>query len=318
MTDEPHPLPPLPPRDPEGHKGTFGTVCVVGGCAVPASHMFGAPALAARAALRAGAGLAKLAVPAPVIDHAVALSPSATARALPAENDGALVPHEAAEVFDTAAADADAIVIGPGLGPAPSGAAALTIRALAHAECPVVADADALNALAATPDFWLDLRAAAVFTPHPGEFARLAEPLRLRGDATDHRERPALAEAMAQRLGVIVVLKGARTVVSDGLRTWTCERGHACLATAGTGDVLAGLIGGLAAQFVAPGPRVVGGLELPRPSGRPLDLYDAARLAVQAHALAGEAWAHDHDAEAGLLAEELADALPSVLESLRA
>jgi ADP-dependent NAD(P)H-hydrate dehydratase len=311
------PLPPLPARDPEGHKGTFGTVCVVGGCALRESRMFGAPALAARAALRAGAGLAKFTVPSPVLDSAVALTPSATARGLPTDDDGRLIAHEAAEVFDTAASDADAIVIGPGFGPSHAGAASLTIRALAHAECPVVADADALNALAETPDFWLDLRAAAVFTPHPGEFRRLAEPLRLRGDPTDQSDRPALAAAMAQRLGVILVLKGAHTVVSDGLRTWVCERGHPCLATAGTGDVLAGLIGGLAAQFVAPGPRSVGGVELPRPAKKPLDLYDATRLGVQAHAIAGEAWARDHDATGGLLAEELADALPGVLESLR-
>lgn len=184
-------------------------------------------------------------------------------------------------------------------------------------DVPVIADADALNALAATPDFQPDLRASAVFTPHPGEFRRLAQTLKINADPTDPSTRPAAAEAMALRLGVIVVLKGSNTVVSDGLRTWTCTRGHACLATAGTGDVLAGLIAGLTAQFVAPGPSVIENLELPKPPGKPLDLFDAARLAVQAHAIAGETWAESHHAEAGLLATELADALPAALESLR-
>lgn len=316
--DHAPPLPALPTRDPTGHKGTFGTVAVVGGCALADTRMFGAPALSARAALRAGAGLAKLVVPEPLLDACVARTPSATARGLPTHADGALIAHKAAEVFDDAVATADALVIGPGLGPPHTGATTLTLRALGQSDVPVIADADALNALAATPDFQPDLRASAVFTPHPGEFRRLAETLRITGDPTDPAHRPAAAEAMALRLGVIIVLKGHNTVVSDGLRTWICERGHACLATAGTGDVLAGLIGGLTAQFVAPGPRTIGSVELPKPPGKALNLFDAARLAVQAHAIAGETWAVEQSASGGMLAAELADLLPSVLEELRA
>ena len=103
----------------------------------------------------------------------------------------------------------------------------------------------------------------------------------------------------------MVVLKGAGTVVSDGHSTWVCDAGHACLATAGSGDVLAGLIAGLAAQHV----RLA-----PMPSD--LSLYDAARIAVLAHATAGELWAQEN-ASAGLRARELADLLPSVLDPLR-
>jgi len=105
-------------------------------------------------------------------------------------------------------------------------------------------------------------------------------------------------------VGCVVVLKGAGTVVSDGIRTWTCTHGHPCLATAGTGDVLAGLIGGLAAQFA---PDQEAGMSL----------FDVARLGVQAHAIAGEEWARKHTAQAGLLARELADELPAVLEGMR-
>jgi NAD(P)H-hydrate epimerase len=278
--------------------------------------MVGAPALVARAALRAGAGLAKVLAPEPVLDTVLSLIPSATGRALPVDERGDIVPHLAAEIFDDAADQADALVVGPGLGRG-DGARALVHRVMGQPDRPVIADADALTLLAATPDFALDLRAPAVLTPHPGEFARLAAALRIDADPVNPDARPAAAERLAQRLGCVVVLKGAGTVVTDGLRTWVCERGHACLATAGTGDVLAGLIAGLIAQFVPSGPRAIGSVTLAHPPGRPLDLFDAARLGVQAHALAGEQWASSGRADAGLLAEELADGLSAVLTLMR-
>lgn len=312
-----HPLPHLPARPANAHKGTAGTVAVVGGCAAERSRMFGAPALAARAALRAGAGIVRLVTPAPILDHAVALTPSATAVGLPTNPDGSLIPHLVAETLDRVFADADALAVGPGLG-AVEGVPHLVLRAVTQTDVPVVLDADGLNALAGLTDFARDIKAPCILTPHPGEFRRLAEPLRITASPTDDAARPAAAEQLAQRLGCIVVLKGHRTVVTDGLRTWVCDRGHPCLATAGTGDVLTGLIAGLIAQHVAPGPRHIAGLEMPRPPSKPLDLFDAARLAVQAHALAGEHWAESHAAAAGLLAEELADLLPHTLETLRA
>ena len=311
-------FPVLPPRDRTGHKGTFGTMCVVGGCGMPGSRMFGAPALAARAGLRAGCGLARLLVPEPTVDAAISLVESATAIGLAVDADGALVPHECAEVFDSAIEHADSVVIGPGLGPAGAGVCGLVLRALGQEQVPVVVDADGLNALASVPGFQLEIRASAVLTPHPGEFQRLAGALNIAADGTDSKARPGAAEAMARRLGCVVVLKGAGTVVSDGLRTWVCGRGHPCLGTAGTGDVLAGLIGGLIAQYVATGPRAIGSVELPRPAGKPLDLFDAARLGVEAHAIAGELWADQNKADGGMLAGELADLLPVVLQGFRA
>src|SRR5690606_19702278 len=95
LSDAALPLPPLPPRDPAGHKGTFGTVAIVGGCATPATRMIGAPALAALAALRAGAGLARLVMPAPILDAGLTITPSATGRPLPTDATGAVIPHEA-------------------------------------------------------------------------------------------------------------------------------------------------------------------------------------------------------------------------------
>lgn len=309
-------LPRLPARPRDGHKGTFGTVGVVGGCcARDQARMLGAPALAARAALRAGAGLAKIAAPDAALTEVVALCPSATGIALPTDAAGAITGHGAAEVLDGLAEDAACLVVGPGLGRG-AGVDAVTVRAAGQDACPAVLDADALNALAALADYAQDIRGRVIVTPHPGEFRRLADPLKIAGDPTDDAARPHLAERLAQALGCVVVLKGARTVVSDGHRTWTCERGHPCLGTAGSGDVLSGLLGGLVAQFV-PAPPIAPGIKMPVDPKRPLDLFQAACVGVQAHAIAGERWAADHDASAGLLAQELADELPAVIEAMR-
>lgn len=257
----------LPARDPRGHKGTFGTVVVVGGSAGN-PRMIGAPAIAALAALRAGCGLAKVLAPEPILNHVLTLCPGATGWGVAVDERGRgdWVPHEASHGFDKLAAGAggaDAIVVGPGLGTGP-GASRLALRAIQHEGCPVVLDADAINALATIADLHRDWRCGAVLTPHPGEFKRLAASLRIEADATSAATRPTAAEELAQKLGAIVVLKGAGTVVSDGHRTWVHgggvhevkgAEGLPQLATAGTGDVLAGLIGGLIAQHVRLGAR---------------------------------------------------------------
>ncbi|MFG0242035.1 MAG: NAD(P)H-hydrate dehydratase [Phycisphaerales bacterium JB054] len=329
--------PRLPRRSAGGHKGTFGTVAVIGGCAASAesaggSHMAGAPALVALGALRSGAGLARLVCPAAVLPTAIGLAPSATGIVLPTDTGGVIVAHEAAAVLDGVFATSDAVVIGPGLGgagegdePAATAVEAVSLRAVQQEDVPVVVDADALNALARIPELSREFRAMAVLTPHPGEFRRLAAALKIAHDPTDAAQRPLAAEALAQRLGCVVVLKGAGTVVSDGQRTWVCAHGHPCLGTAGTGDVLAGVIAGLVAQWVrAPDPMLA---KLPEQARRALagasgadsalDLFDAARAAVLVHALAGERWAATHDASAGLLAAELAALVPVCAESIR-
>lgn len=293
-------LPKLPPRPAHGHKGTFGTIAIIGGCCTGSRHMIGAPALAALGALRAGAGLARLVMPAPILSAGVTLAPSATGVALSVHplTQELDTPAAVAEV-DRQASTAACLAIGPGLGlgEAPR---AMVLRAVQQEDTPVVVDADGLNALAEIPELWRDFRARAVLTPHPGEFRRLGAAFKISHDPTREDTRLSGAAALAQRLGAVVVLKGSGTVVSDGQRTWRCGRGHACLATAGTGDVLTGVIAGLIAQHADV-----------------LSPYDAARLAVEAHARAGEAWARSHQASAGLLAEELAGLLPASLEALR-
>ncbi len=311
-------LPPLPPRDPRGHKGTFGTVLVIGGHQASRDDassrtMLGAPALAATAALRSGAGCAMLAMPAELLVAGLSLCPAATGVPLPSDGSGRLDASGAAARIDAVIDRVSAIVLGPGLGCGSHHAEErMVMRLLAHPDRPIVLDADGINCLAATREGWRDLRAPLVLTPHPGEFARLAAPLGITLSPTDPVTRPAAAAELARRLGAIVVLKGARTVVSDGLRTWTCVtgpegEGTPALAVGGSGDVLAGVVGGFVSQFMRRSPTA---------SAETLGLFEIACWAVRVHATAGERWTRTRGA-AGMLPMELADELPAAIASFR-
>lgn len=314
ITDEPLPI--LPARDARGHKGTFGTVGVVGGCALPASRMIGGPALTAIAALRSGCGLAKLAAPTGVLDAMLTIAPSATGVALPTDADGAVISHEAARVFDSLTRASDCVAIGPGLG-AGEGVRSLAFRAINQEDRPVVVDADAINALAELPEFHRDFRATAVLTPHPGEFRRLAQSMGLDLDPIHPGTRADAAATLARTLGCVVALKGAGTVVCDGVRVWVCNTNNPALATAGTGDVLTGVVASLIAQFHKR-PIVAGERTVTSEAQGGLSLFDCARLAVVAHSRAADAWEASRAATGGMLASELADLLPAAVESLRA
>lgn len=301
-------IPPLPQRPSEGHKGTFGRVAVVGGCAADDPRMIGAPALTALGAVRTGCGLVKVAAPEPILDRVLGIVPFATGLALPTDAGGDLDAPAAAERFDQLAGQSDALAVGMGLGRS-DGARAVVIRAIVQEDAPLVLDADGLNLLATVPEFWRDLRAHAVLTPHPGEARTLMKALSLPADpghdpAGDRPARIAACAAIAQRLGCVVVLKGQNTVVSDGLRAWVCRAGHPCLATGGTGDVLTGVIAGLIAQARA------GRAATP-------DLFACAQAGVEAHAHAGMAWAEAHHASGGMTPTDLADLIPPQIERLR-
>lgn len=392
-------VPKIASRARDGHKGTFGTVVVIGGCCAGAVRMLGAPALAAAGALRAGCGLVKMMVPGPMVVPALSLSPSATGIALPVNGAGELVGHEAVALFDDVVKSADAVVIGCGLGGYSeshgdmvhgAGVQALVLRALQQTRVPVVVDADALNVMSQIADLSRDLRASCILTPHVGEFRRLAASLNIESNldasvqsaAALAASRAAACEALAQRLGCIVALKGAGTVVSNGHDSWVCGRGHSCMGTGGTGDVLAGLLGGLVAQWKAGGLVRAGasrngdattgvssmsgsagaasatrmpvatdtenpllarmmskdelmalaaarmGKKAPVASAlaeiskrddavKPLTLLELACLGVEVHARAGEVWAKQNGAEAGMLASELAGLILKVLQDMR-
>ncbi|MBX3355556.1 MAG: NAD(P)H-hydrate dehydratase [Phycisphaeraceae bacterium] len=319
--------PELPARDPHGHKGTFGTVVVIGGQAAAPRVMLGGPALTARAAFRAGCGLVALAMPEAILREALAVVPEATGVALPCGGDGAIEPARAAEVIDPHLTSAQAIAIGPGFGSA-TPQQQVVMRLISADLPPMVIDADALNCLSEVERFDLDFRASAILTPHPKEFARLAQRLDLGlspDDAIEPARRPDAAARLAQRLGAVVILKGAPTVVSDGLRTWTASTVNPALATGGSGDVLTGIAASFVAQFhragvKAPVPRSTAsaatGIARPGSASNTLDLFECARLAVWAHGRAADHWAARHGS-AGLLAHELADLVPDVLAEER-
>lgn len=303
------PLPPLPSRPADGHKGTFGTVAVIGGCDRSQDNhtrMIGGAALAVLSAMRTGCGLGILVMPEPVLNVGLELAPTATGMILDVGPGGELTPHLAAETIDRVISKADALVVGPALGDV-SGVEAIVNRCVGQEQIPVVVDADGLSTLARTPNFWMDFKARAVLTPHPGEYRRLAQALGISADPVDESQRQMAAERLAQRLGCVAVLKGARTVVSDGVRTWVHAHPNPALATGGSGDVLSGVIASLLAQHAG------------RINGAPavLDLYDAARLGVTAHAAAAGRWCARSGASGGMLASDLLDELPAAIESLR-
>lgn len=313
-------LPLLPARPADAHKGTFGTLTIVGGCDDDDAVMIGAPALAARAALRAGCGRVRLVMSRAALHGALVLEPGATG--VPVEQEGgAVIPSAMTARVDEAGEASAAVLVGPGLGVS-DGARAATLRAL-HLDAPVVVlDADALRLMSELSDLTREIRARAILTPHPGEYRLLAGALRLPENPRGDCERAESCALLAARLACVVVLKGHRTVVSDGLRAWVCDRGGVELATAGTGDVLAGLVASLAAQHAedGAGARLTIAIRARMPSDpiRALSPYDIARVAVEAHARAGEAWKARHGAGAGMLARELADEIPAVLGAIRA
>ena len=277
------PIPPAPPRPADAHKGTFGTVVIVGG----SPTMIGAPALTARSAFRAGAGLVKIAAPADVLPFAIDIEPSATGILL---GDGA--DPAAVEAFLEGLDQRVVFAIGPGLGTEPEAGA--WVRALIQSGHRLVIDADGLNCLAQMDDppqadQW-------VLTPHPGEFRRLAEAAGLEADPVDPARRQEAAGQLAQHHRAVVVLKGKNSVVHDGQRSFVNQTGNPALATAGSGDVLTGLIGSFMAQGMEP--------------------FEAAVLAVHLHGLAADLWAAEHG-EAGMIAADLTDRIPDALQKHR-
>jgi NAD(P)H-hydrate epimerase len=231
-------IPRLPPRPAEGHKGLFGRVLVVGGN----DGMIGAPVLAATAALRSGAGLVQLAVPRSILAAALSITPELIGLGL-----GKVARKD--ELLD-AGEKADAIVLGPGLGLTPeSGARVLRLIRLQR---PMVIDADALNVLAAQKRWPGYFKGRAILTPHPGEMSRLGRFIGVREIPVDDDARSDLARKLSRLTGQVVLLKGHRTIVTDGQRLYINHSGDSTLSKAGSGDVLSGVIGCLLGQKMEP------------------------------------------------------------------
>ncbi len=271
-------LPSAPSRPADAHKGTFGRVLVIGG----SRGMSGAPSLAGLGALRGGAGLVYVAVPSEILPIVAAIEPSYLTIPLATDEEHGCLSIDGLNGLRTACEGKDAIALGPGLGQS-RGVAAIVNSLFTELPQPMVVDADALNVLAASGGVGRPAPSAAgprILTPHPGEFARL-----IGGDiATLQSQRAKLAGKFAAAHGVIVLLKGQGTIITDGDRVAINRTGNAGMATGGSGDVLTGLIAALLAQ------------------GMPA--FEAAQLGAHLHGLAGDLAAAELS-QPGMIASDL-------------
>jgi len=261
-------LPRLAARAPASHKGKFGHVLLIGGD----RGFGGAILLSAQSALRSGAGMVSVATRSEHVPAALARIPEAM-----------VLGTSSANQLMGLLQKVSVLVVGPGLGQAGWGRSLLS--AAANAPLPQVWDADALNLLA---EERVSLPANCVMTPHPGEAARLLGI----STAEVQADRPAAARALSKKYTAVVVLKGAGSLIAhpDG-HLALCHQGHPAMATAGLGDVLAGLVGALLAQGMV--------------------AFDAACLAVWLHANAGE---QQGKMGRGLAASDLIPAIRQLLE----
>jgi hydroxyethylthiazole kinase-like uncharacterized protein yjeF len=274
----------LPPRDLNAHKGTYGHVLVVAG----SPGKTGAAAMCAQAALRIGAGLVTLAVPESVNDILEAKLTEVMTEGLPETAQRTVASAGLGKVLSLLAGKR-ALAIGPGLSVHPE-TCELVRGLVSGAAVPMVLDADAITALASCPETLETTDAPVILTPHPGELARLLNV------STDEvaRNRIPIAQKVAMSFRVHLVLKGARTLIVDpDGRVAINMTGNPGMASGGTGDVLTGMIAGLLAQGLGPGP--------------------AARLGVCLHGLAG-------DLAAGVVGQEAmvaSDLMAQVPEAIR-
>ena len=255
------PLPQLIAREADSHKGHYGRVLIIGG----SRNMAGAPALAGRAALRSGAGLVTLAVPRSIQATVASFEPAYMTVGLGLVDEDALQAEQDGQIL-AIARPMTALAIGPGLGTA-AGTTKLVMDLYKNLQQPLVADADALNALAQRSDSLDAVAGPRILTPHPGEFERLVG----KPCAKEPQARAEQAAQFCQKDVVnqtIVVLKGHQTIVTNGQQYAVNTTGNPGMATGGTGDCLTGVITALI--------------------GQGLSCWEAARLGVYVHGLAGD------------------------------
>lgn len=233
----------LPKRSPLGYKNTFGHVVTIGG----SSGMLGAVALASYGAMRVGCGLATACIPYSFADLFDSNSHEILTKGL-IETKDKMISAKAWNELQLIIDKKQAIVFGPGMGKNYQ-AIELLEQLLINSQVPVVIDADGLNTLAEDISILKKAICPVILTPHPGEMARLLQ------TTTDviQSKRVEIAQHAARELGAIVVLKGAKTLIADCQgQMFINPTGNEALATAGSGDVLAGIIGGLLAQGMKP------------------------------------------------------------------
>jgi len=272
-------------RKPDTHKGDYGHILIIGG----SRGLSGAVCLSAKAALRSGAGLVTVGVPKSLNDiFEIKLT---EAMSLPlAEEEGAL-SQEAFSNIKSFLKKIDLIVLGPGAGLGIS-TRKLIIKIIKEIDKPMVVDADALTALALNPEVLLKRKTKTlILTPHLGEFSRL---VKLDVDKIK-KKRKELVKKFALRYNLTLILKGSCTLISDGRMIFENNTGNPGMATAGSGDVLSGIIAGLLSQGV--------------------DQLKAAKAGVYLHGLAGDFASRDKTQNC-LIASDIIEYLPSAIKRL--
>lgn len=274
----------LPVRPRFSHKGDYGRVLLVCGSV----GFTGAAALAARAALRTGAGLITVATPRQVWPIVAAKLDEPMVVPM-AEDKAGRLSLQAAPALTQLLAKADACLIGPGLGRSEE-LDALVAALVGGARCPVVLDADGINAMAGHIDRLREAACPLILTPHDGEFLRLSPGAAL--PPADFDARADRAMTLARKLSAVVLLKGYRTAITDGTRLYRNETGNPGMATGGSGDVLAGMLVSLLGQGLAP--------------------LEAAAAAAWLHGAAGDRCAAERG-EYGMTPSDLIDAASRLL-----
>lgn len=273
-------IPKLEPRAVDGHKGIYGKVCIIAG----SLGMSGAAAIVGRAALRSGAGLVRVATPKGILPIVASLEPSFTTIPLPQDSRGR-IGAKAANIIIEALEQNDAAGAGPGIGVS-SELRSVIGSILEQDKLRLVIDADGLNNLAVMKNWPAKLKAELILTPHPGEMRRLWSGL-FRDEIPSDRTQQAVQ--LSQKTSAVVVLKGAGTVVTDGKKVYINKTGNPGMATAGSGDVLTGVITALL--------------------GQGLSSFDSAVLGVYAHGLAGDI-AAEKLGQVGMICTDIIDSLP--------
>lgn len=268
----------LADREPTAHKGDFGRILLLCG----SRGYTGAAALAAMGALRTGAGLVYLGVPESI--YAIEAVKLTEPVVFPLPDQDGMLSARACPAIEEMIPKMDAILIGPGLGQS-EGTLAVLKTVLEKAECPVTVDADGINLLAAHRDILRGRRCRMILTPHEGEYGRLAGPV--------GPDRTAAAMGLARELSCTVLLKGHRTLITDGIRCWRNLTGNPGMAVGGSGDLLAGILTALLGQGLAP--------------------LDAAACAAWLHGAAGDICARELGQYA-MLPSDMLSALPRLLK----
>ncbi|MBI3320498.1 MAG: NAD(P)H-hydrate dehydratase [Candidatus Omnitrophica bacterium] len=273
----------FPPRSPQTHKGDVGRVFVLAG----SEGLTGAATLCSLGALRAGAGLVTVGIPKSLRDVMAVKLTEAMTKPLP-ETKARSVSLQALPEIVRFMDRIDAVAIGPGLSQEPQ-TKQLIRQLLPKLTKPCVVDADGLNAIAEDLHVLKRLALPMILTPHPGEMGRL---IKLSAEEVQ-RDRERIAKEFATRYRVVVVLKGYRTVIADiDGSLFINETGNPGMASGGMGDVLTGMIAGLL--------------------GQRLSLFDAARLGVYLHGVAGDMAAAERG-QVGLIASDLLAKIPQAI-----